>query len=197
LPEPAFPGTAGLSRTLRGVTPEDLAGLRSALEADGPAVLTVDDLRAADLDRLGWSGSRAHLRSVEKQLERMAAGEVEYLVARAPDGSPVGKAGIDYAVGRGRGVVWQVVVHDEVQGLGIGTLLLDVAEARMLRRDCRVAALSVEVDNARAQALYERLGYRPIGTRDTGWETDGPDGAVAWYSTEVVDMEKPLRSPRG
>ena len=171
---------------------DEVGELRGALEAEGVGVLVVDDLRPEDLDVLGWSGSQAHLRSVAKQLDRMAAGEVDYLVARAPDGSPVGKAGIDYAVGRWRGVVWQVVVHDDLQGLGIGTLLLAAAEARMQARGCRVAALSVEVDNPRAQALYERLGYRAVGTRATGWETDGPDGAAAWYSTEVVDMEKPL-----
>jgi ribosomal protein S18 acetylase RimI-like enzyme len=174
------------------VTPEQVAELRSALEAGGLDGLVVDDLRAEDLDGLRWSGTHAHLRSVARQLGRIATGEVEYLVARAPGGTPVGKAGIDYAVGPRRGVVWQVVVHDDLQGLGIGTRLLEVAEARMRARGCRVAALSVEIDNPRARALYERLGYRGLGTRATGWEVDGPDGSVAWYSTDVVDMEKRL-----
>jgi ribosomal protein S18 acetylase RimI-like enzyme len=185
-------GRASGPRTLRVVTPDEVADLRARLEAEGPEVLVIDDLRPEDLDLLGWSGTRAHLRSVAKQLARIDAGEVEYLVARAPGGGPVAKAGIDYAVGRWRGVVWQVVVHEGLQGLGIGTRLLAVAEGRMQARGCRRSALSVEVDNPRAQALYERLGYRPVGTRATGWETDGPDGVATWYATEVVDMEKAL-----
>ena len=176
------------------MTPDEVAALRASLEADGPGSVLVDDLRAEDLGHLDWSGSKAHLRSVAKQLERMADGEAEYLVARGPDGTPVAKAGIDYGVARWRGVIWQVVVRDELQGLGLGTRLLEEAEARIRARGCRLAVLSVEVDNPRAQALYERLGYRGVGTRETGWEADGPDGTVAWYTTEVLDMEKPLPS---
>ena len=66
----------------------------------------------------------------------------------------------------------------------------------MRARGRRVAALSVEVDNPRALALYERLGYRGVGRRTTGWEVDEPDGTTGWYSTEVLDMEKPLRPDR-
>ena len=178
------------------MTPDEVAELRARLDADGLASLVVDDLRADDLERLTWAGSQAHLRSVARQLERAAAGDVEYLVVRAPDGTPVAKAGIDYAVAPRRGVIWQVVVRDELHGLGIGTLLFAAAEARMRGRGCRVTGLSVEVDNRRAQALYERLGYRGVGTRATGWEVDDADGRAGWYTTEVLDMEKPLPSSR-
>ncbi|HJR26143.1 MAG TPA: GNAT family N-acetyltransferase [Acidimicrobiales bacterium] len=179
------------------MTPDDVASLRATLEGEGPGSFRIDDLRADDLGHLDWSGSRAHLRSVARQLERIADGEAEYLVARGPDGTPVAKAGIDYGVARWRGVIWQVVVRAELQGLGLGTRLLEEAEARMRARGCRLAVLSVEVDNPRAQALYERLGYRGVGTRQTGWEVDGPGGAVDWYTTEVLDMEKPLPSTPG
>jgi ribosomal protein S18 acetylase RimI-like enzyme len=173
----------------------DVDALRRVVEAEGLGVLAVDDLRLDDLDHLGWSGERAHLRSIARQLER--EGEVDYLAVRAPDGAPVGKAAIDYAAAPGRGIIWQVAVHDGLHGLGIGSLLLREAEARALARGCRLAGLSVEVDNPRARALYERLGYRGVGTRQTGWEVDGPGGAVDWYTTEVLDMEKPLPSTPG
>ncbi len=128
----------------------DLVALRAELVVAGVDGLVVDDLRAEDLDRLDWSGSRAHLRSVARQLERAATGEVEYLVVRAPGGDPVAKGGIDYAVQVRLGVIWQVVIHEAVRGVGIGTRLLAVAEARARARGCRMAALSVEVDNRRA-----------------------------------------------
>ncbi len=170
----------------------DLAALRAALEADGLGVLVVDELRTEDLERLRWSGTRAHLRSMATQLERVAAGEAEYLVVRAPGGEPIAKAGIDFGVDPGRGVIWQVATHEELQGLGIGTFLFERAEDRIRARGRRLAALSVEVDNPRALALYERLGLVGVGRRSTGGEVDGADGTTGWYSTEVLDMEKPL-----
>ena len=70
-------------RTLRAVTPDEVAALRARLDADGLASLVVDDLRADDLERLSWSGLAAPTCARwRSQLERVAAGDVEYLVVR-------------------------------------------------------------------------------------------------------------------
>jgi ribosomal protein S18 acetylase RimI-like enzyme len=165
---------------------------RRVVAEHGVGALLIDDLTEEDLPSLGWSGDRAHLVSVRSQLERMAAGEVEYLVARAPDGTPIGKAGVDLAVTPRRGVLWQIAVHPDLQGLGIGTALIAACEARARARGCREAALSVELVNPRARELYERLGYVAVDERDTGWPVTDDLGADRWYSTRVVDLKKPL-----
>jgi ribosomal protein S18 acetylase RimI-like enzyme len=155
--------------------------------------ITIDDLGLADLSRLGWSGDAAHLRSVQAQLERREArGEVEYLAARLPDGTPVGKAGVDLGVDPVRGVIWQVAVREDLQGQGIGTALIAACEARILAAGRPLAALSVELSNPRARALYERLGYRAYDERDAGWAIVDETGAEVWYSTRVADLRKAL-----
>jgi GNAT superfamily N-acetyltransferase len=175
------------------VTIDDAAAAALAvIGRDGVAALLVDDLVEADLDSLHWSGGVPHVASMRDQLVRMADGDVEYLVARAPDGTPVAKAGIDFGAQPGAGTIWQVAVHERLQGRGLGTRLIELAEARIRARRLVRAALSVEVDNPRARALYERLGYVPEGERETGWLAADPDGVVGWHSTTVTDLYRPL-----
>ena len=48
-------------------------------------------------------------------------------------------------------------------GCGVGELLLREVQSRLATTGYRTAGLYVYVDNARAVALYERLGWRPCG----------------------------------
>jgi len=95
-----------------------------------------------------------------------AAADGRLDVARDDDGDVVGF--VHYTVERGslaqdltRGVVNDLYVVPERRGEGIGTALLDAAEATL--RDRGVEAVSVEAlaDNEHAIRLYERRGYRP------------------------------------
>jgi ribosomal protein S18 acetylase RimI-like enzyme len=162
------------------------------MAGERPVDVSIDDLRVDDLPQLGWSGDAAHLASVRTQLRRRETGEVVYLAARLRDGTPVGKAGVDLGVDPVRGVIWQVVVREDLQGRGIGTALIVECEARIRAAGRPLAALSVELSNPRARALYERLGYLPYDERDTGWPTTDETGAEGWYATRVADLRKAL-----
>lgn len=71
---------------------------------------------------------------------------------------------------------------------GIGSQLLQAAEAAAAARGCTALRLEVRADNARAIALYERSGYRLFGQVADYYE----DGATA------LRYEKPLApSPVG
>ncbi|MEM6477499.1 MAG: GNAT family N-acetyltransferase [Pseudomonadota bacterium] len=61
-----------------------------------------------------------------------------------------------------------IFVAASARGLGVGTSLLDavVWTARMNR--CREVRLEVIAENARAQALYLRYGFRRVGVVKTG-----------------------------
>ena len=154
--------------------------------------LRVDDLTEADLPSLGWSGTRLHLVSVRRALDRVRSGEVEYLAVRAPAGDPIAKVGIDYAANPGAGTLWQMATIQELRGLGIGTHLISAAENRIRIRGLTVAQLDVEVDNPRARTLYERLGYREAGRRTASWDVEGADGSTTLYETEVTTLRKDL-----
>ena len=166
--------------------------VRRVIEAGGVHGLRVDDLTEADLPSLGWSGTRLHLVSVRRALDRVRSGEVEYLVVRAPNGDPIAKVGIDYAASPGAGTLWQMVTIQELRGLGIGAKLISAAENRIRKRGLAVAQLDVEVDNPRARTLYERLGYREAGHRSASWDAEAADGSTSVYETEVATLRKDL-----
>jgi GNAT superfamily N-acetyltransferase len=154
--------------------------------------IEIRDLRMADLEHLRWSGGPSHLQAIAVQLERVAAGLAEYLVACPPPGLPVGKLGIDYAARPDAGLIHQVTVHGALQSCGIGTLLMQVAEDRIRDHARTHAELGVERGNPRARALYERLGYVAYGEEPEEWDDDQPDGTVARYRTICTLMRKRL-----
>ena len=91
---------------------------------------------------------------------------------RAPHGdqravahAPAGREGL-FARLHPRGVAGSpylasIAVAPEARGLGVGSALLDAAEARF--PGARWMFLCVSSFNARARALYERHSYRAVG----------------------------------
>lgn len=177
------------------VNPRSAEVIASALEVikrDGATSLVVDDLRRDDFHSLSWWSSPSHLRSMAKALERVPIGEVEYLAVRAPSGEPVAKGGIDYVMKPGAGTLWQLATLEPLQGLGIGTLLINVAEERIQKRGLTWATMGVEENNPRARTLYERLGYRHIGREPASWEQEDEEGNITLYQTELTWLRKKL-----
>ena len=172
----------------------EIEATRHVLETDGPGSLLIDDLRPEDLPNLAWSGNPTHLRSVAGYLDRIPAGEVEYLAVRGVEGTPVAKVGIEYTEAPGLGTVMQLATHPDLQGLGLARALLAAAEERIRRRGLGVVRLGVGDDNPRARALYERLGYHPVGRREVSWEAEHADGSLFMYTTTITELDKPLDS---
>jgi ribosomal protein S18 acetylase RimI-like enzyme len=149
---------------------DSVVEIKAAITRGGLAALSIDDLTFDDLDQIAWSGEPRHRVAVSEALSRAATGEVEYLAIRVPSGEPVGKVGIDFARYPEAGYLWQFATHPDLQGLGIGSLLMTGAEARIIRRGVRVARINVDLDNPRARVLYERLGFESIGRDTETWE---------------------------
>lgn len=83
------------------------------------------------------------------------------LVARV-GGEPCGFVRIHPRGVAGSPYVASIAVAPEARGRGLGTTLLDAAEAR--DPAARWMFLCVSDFNTRARALYERRGYRVVGT---------------------------------
>ena len=154
--------------------------------------LHVRDLLPPDLPACAWSGSAVHLRHVERELTRAAAGEVDYLAVCTPADLPVAIGGVDYLAAEGAGTVWQLAVLPALRSRGLGTLLIRAAEGRIRERGLRRAELAVEEENPRARALYERLGYVAYGREPDAWDEEAPDGSVRRYETMCVLLRKEL-----
>ncbi|MFD7906944.1 GNAT family N-acetyltransferase [Kitasatospora sp. NPDC059722] len=168
--------------------PRDLSAVASTIAVP----VSVRDLRPEDLPACTWSGSALHLRSVERELLRAAAGEVDYLAVCTPVDIPVAIGGVDYRAAAGAGTIWQLAVLPALQSRGLGTLLIRAAEQRIRDRGLRRAELGVEEDNPRARALYERLGYVAYGRETDAWDEEAPDGSVRRHETMCVLMRREL-----
>jgi [ribosomal protein S18]-alanine N-acetyltransferase len=63
---------------------------------------------------------------------------------------------------------------------GVATSLLDDAWADARARGVVRATLEVAVSNTRAQRLYFRYGFAPVGVRKNYYERTGEDALVLW-----------------
>jgi ribosomal protein S18 acetylase RimI-like enzyme len=166
----------------------DYDALRVAI-VSGAARIELTALEPARIEEIAWSGGRPHLENVATQLQRVDTGDVEYLVVRA-DGHAVSKGGIDLAKEPGAGTIWQVATHPQLEGLGLATRLIHELESRALRRGTNRLRLAVELDNTRAQRLYEHLGYRATDESEASWEAEAADGSRFLYTTKLTEMVK-------
>lgn len=166
--------------------------LRQAIVEFGIENLPVTDLSEDDLPGVEWSGSPLHLENIRAALRRVPIGEVEYLCIRAPNGEIVSKCGVSYVWLQGTGMLYQLATRDDVMGLGIGAHLIRAAEERIKKRGLTRASLRVGLGNARARALYDRLGYREMREVTSEWDQQAPEGSIRRNVDHQVEVEKEL-----
>lgn len=154
--------------------------------------VSIGDLTRDELDLIAWSGSASHIKNVSGQLDRRDAGAVDYLVVRDHERSPVAKGAVDYEEVPGAGTIMQLATRSDLEGRGYARMVIEEAESRIRERGIRTAVMGVEPENERARRLYEFLGYKMLGERETGWEHELEDGTIGWYSTVVLDLQKQL-----
>jgi ribosomal-protein-alanine N-acetyltransferase len=99
-----------------------------------------------------------------------------YVVAEAPDGTVAGYAGLA-AAGDG-GDVQTIAVDRAYQGAGLGARLLTELLSAATAFGCREIFLEVRVDNDRAQRLYSRFGFAPMGVRRGYYQPGNHDALI-------------------
>ena len=73
------------------------------------------------------------------------------------------------------------------EGRGVATSLMDEAWADARLRGVARATLEVAVSNTRAQQLYYRYGFRPVGVRKNYYERTHEDALVLWADLDATD----------
>jgi RimJ/RimL family protein N-acetyltransferase len=114
----------------------------------------------------------------------------EYLVAWE-DGVPVGHAHLDWR--HDPPELQDVFVPEQYRRRGIAARLSGAAEERVHARGFDRIGLDVDVENAPARALYEKLGYREKGTpprRQAG--TVVLRGKPYYFDVMLLDLVKQL-----
>lgn len=161
--------------------------------------ITIRPACAADLPLLEWGGEFWHYR--EKFGEAYAdqlAGRRLLLVADL-NGYPVGRIALVfsggnplYANGRTRAYLYSLQVISFLQGLGIGSHLLDAAENELRERGFRHAIIAAALDNEGAQRLYQRRGYVRYAEDPGRWSYTDPDGIIHQVEEPCWLMRKSL-----
>jgi ribosomal protein S18 acetylase RimI-like enzyme len=146
--------------------------VRPAGERDIDALLAIETA-CFELDRVSRRSFRRFV----------ARGHAAVLLAEA-DGRPVGYALVLFRAGTVLARLYSVAVLPDAQGLGVGRLLMQAAEAAAVDRDCLLLRLEVRPDNAAAIALYRARGYRAFDRIPDYYEDH----------SEALRMQKALRA---
>ncbi len=94
-------------------------------------------------------------------------------------GTLVGYAGLAAAAGTGGpGDVQTIAVDPAWQGRGLGARMLGTLLDAATGFGCGEVFLEVRTDNERAQRLYTRFGFRPVGIRRGYYQPGGHDALV-------------------
>jgi ribosomal-protein-alanine N-acetyltransferase len=140
--------------------------LRVMTEADLPAVLVLEDeLFGAE----AWSAEMLAGELAQQPASR------HYLVA--DDGGTIAGYGGLLAAGTQADVLTLAVARDR-WGRGTGAALLTALLAEAARRGAAEVFLEVRTDNDRAQRLYRRFGFGPIGVRRGYYQPSNTDALV-------------------
>ena len=142
----------------------------------------LDDIVA--LENASFASDRVSARQWRHHLESLSA---EVLLA-IRDRRLVGAAMLLFHRRHRIARLYSIAVDANERGRRIGETLLHAAELAAARRDGRALRLEVRAENAAAQRLYERNGYRRIGERRGYYE----DGATAMRYEKALPRPYPV-----
>lgn len=147
----------------------------------------IRQLRAADLPALEWEGAYTHFRRVYARAhERARRGEAVLWVAEDEAARLVGQIFVlllshtdpSLADGRQHAFIHSFRVRPECRRAGLGSRLLNVAEADLVQRGFSTVFLNVSLENEDAIRLYQRRGYRRLHTVSGDWSYEDHLGGL-------------------
>jgi [ribosomal protein S18]-alanine N-acetyltransferase len=123
-----------------------------------------------DLENSVFDYDRMSARQLRRHLHNPSAGIIVATATAALIGSVV----LFFRKGSRVARLYSIAIARHARGRGYGEVLLKAAEREARRRAASWLRLEVKADNAGAQRLYERLGYRRFGIRRAYYD-DGHD----------------------
>ncbi|MFG2224187.1 GNAT family N-acetyltransferase [Streptomyces sp. NPDC048644] len=136
-------------------------------------------------------GAGANRRYLVAELEvPPRSGDVEgRWSGEGPAGRLVGYGGL--AAVDGTGDIQTIATARDQWGSGLGARLLTALLSAATAFECHEVLLEVRVDNVRAQRLYERFGFAPIGFRRGYYQPGNIDALVMRRTATDPDTEDP------
>jgi ribosomal-protein-alanine N-acetyltransferase len=112
-----------------------------------------------------------------------------YVVAEDAAGRLVGYAGL--AAVAGTGDVQTIAAARDHWGTGLGARLLTELLRTATAAECHEVLLEVRIDNPRAQRLYQRFGFEPIGVRKGYYQPGNVDALVMRLADPAAGVTEP------
>lgn len=75
-----------------------------------------------------------------------------------------------------------VAVHPDFRRKGIASSLIESAEVCAKQNGCTIGELEVNVNNHKAVALYQKMGYKAVGVRKNFYPKDKTFGSKDGYT---------------
>jgi len=156
---------------------------------------------ASDLPALEWNGELVHFRRIFADAYRlMQAGEAMMWVADLSGVGIIGQLFVHLYRQSGTAkhsppyaYIYGFRVQPAFRGLGIGSLILQTAEAELARNGFHRVTLNVARDNPDALRLYQRFGYRIVAPDPGIWSYLDQNGVRVQVNEPAWRMEKENR----
>ncbi|WKX74377.1 ribosomal protein S18-alanine N-acetyltransferase [Streptomyces sp. XD-27] len=150
-----------------------------------PVLVLEHDLFPEDAWSRGmfWS-DLAHARGPDANRRYVVAEEIADKEAEDGEARIVGYAGLSAIDGTGD--VLTIGAARDHWGTGLGARLLTALLQAATAFECHEVLLEVRVDNTRAQRLYERFGFEPIGFRKGYYQPGNVDALVMRLTTAAT-----------
>ena len=141
--------------------------MRDAIEDDVGEILSIDDLVFSTT----WSPSFLRQQLSSKKYSHR-------VIEKA--GKIVGHAGLMRLHDEGH--VTTMAVSPNSQGFGLGRLLLADLCSSAIALSLVAITLEVRVGNMRAQSLYQKFGFVPVGVRPNYYSDTSEDALIMWLN---------------
>jgi ribosomal protein S18 acetylase RimI-like enzyme len=162
--------------------------------------VVIRQVTADDLPRLEWEGEYTHFRRLYADAYRLYIAGRSVLWLAELDGYLIGQVFIhlkserrEIADGYRRAYLYGFRVREAYRNQGIGTRMMQVVEADLQERGFREVVLNVARDNLAARRLYERLGYRVIGSDPGRWSYLDEKGIRQYVHEPAWRMYKEMK----
>jgi ribosomal protein S18 acetylase RimI-like enzyme len=154
--------------------------------------------QASDVSKLEWNGQFTHFRNLFKRAyDEQQQGRRIMLVMDFNE-YPIARLFIQFLSSNQQnthiihGYIYSFNVMEPFRNLGIGTHLLNTAEAILTQRHCMIATISVAKHNKRAYKLYSRHGYEIYAEDDGKWDYVDHEGTRHHVNEPSWLMKKTL-----
>ncbi|HNY83683.1 MAG TPA: GNAT family N-acetyltransferase [Anaerolineaceae bacterium] len=170
------------------------------LTADGEQI-HIRPLVDSDLEALEWEGEFKHFHNLYAQhYASSLQGATLIWVAETCEKKVVGQVFIllnskqsDVADGKSRAYLFSFRIRPQWRNLGIGGYLLNFVENELASRGFIWLRLNVAKDNPHARRMYEKHGYKVIGSDPGDWSYQDDKGVIQHVKEPAWKMIKRLR----